>query len=174
MNKTACIIILSIFAFFRAYSQNTMLLDERNGFQNFKFNTAVSDYYQYNPIEFDEGKYYIGNIFNISIGAYNVERVELVFSNNKLITISVIVDDKDRKKNEEIYNALLELYGNPTENQSITSYYSAKSAQQMEWSGEKVTLKYMLSSYKEGHDLQTKIYLIYSLKTDNKDLKNDL
>jgi len=142
-----------------SFSQTTNELDQRFGFQNFKFNTPLSNYNAYNPVKVEEGRYTLKNIANIKIGNYQVESVDLFFNNNNLVKIVVRLDDTERQKNESIYNALLKNYGRYTYHRSSSGYSYAS---EMIWKGKLVNLVYSFSSYREGEIFVSKINLTYS------------
>jgi len=140
-------------------SQTTEVLDQRFGFQSFKFNTPISNYSAYNPVKVEEGRFQLQNIANIKIGNYDVESVELFFKDDKLVKVVVKLDDTERQKNESIYNALLKNYGRYTYHRSSSGYsYTSE----MIWKGKLVNLVYSFSSYREGDIFVSKINLVYS------------
>ena len=162
MKKTNTIISLFFFLFFTctfAYSQNTDFLDEKFGFQDFKFNTPLSNYSKHNPSKVSDGHFELKNLTEITIGTYEVETVELFFKNNNLVKVKVKLDDQDRQKNESIFNALIKNYGRYTFHRSTSGYtYTSE----MVWKGKLVNLVYSFTSFREDGQFQTKIFLTYS------------
>jgi len=153
------LLFLTLGTGFFTFAQTTNELDQRFGFQNFKFNTPLSNYNAYNPVKVAENQYSLKNVANIKIGNYQVESVDLFFSNNNLMKIVVRLDDTDRQKNESIYNALLKNYGRYTYHRSASGYsYTSE----MIWKGKLVNLVYSFSSYREGDIFVSKINLVYS------------
>jgi len=153
--------------------QTTEALDQKFGFQNFKFNTPLSSYNSYNPVKIEEGRYKLTNIKTVKIGNWEVESIELFFKSDNLVKIIVKVDDTERQKNESIYNALLKNYGRYTYHRSSSGYsYTSE----MIWKGKLVNLVYSFSSYREGDIFKSKITLIYSYlgETVEVDLTKDL
>lgn len=142
-----------------AFSQNTDFLDERFGFQHFKFNTPLSNYSKYNPTKVSDEYYELKDLSEVHIGSYRLESLELYFKNDNLVKVKVKLDDQDRQKNESIFNALIKNYGRYTFHRS-TSGYSYTS--EMIWKGKLVNLVYSFTSYREDGQFQTKIFLTYS------------
>jgi hypothetical protein len=156
---TACILTLfCLFNFSGLRGQNTKLLDEKNGFQNFKFNTPLSNYTQYNPRKVRESHYVLQNIKDIKIGDFDLEKIELFFLDDNLIKIMISLDDQSRQKNEIIYNGLVKNYGKYTSKRSTSGF---KYVSEMIWEGEHVHLIYALSTFREGEEVKTKITLTY-------------
>ena len=152
-------IVFSSLGFNSIQAQNTDVLDEKFGFQNFKFNTPLSNYSKYNPQKIADGQYEIKNISEVTIGSYEIESIELFFKNNNLVKVKIKLDDQDRQKNESIFNALIKNYGRYTFHRSTSGYtYTSE----MIWKGKLVNLVYTFTSFREGGQFQTKIFLIYS------------
>ncbi|MEA3496398.1 MAG: hypothetical protein U9R42_10225 [Bacteroidota bacterium] len=149
-----------IFAFgFTVIGQNIDMLDKKNGFQNFKFNTPLKNYQKYSPAKVNKEHYQLKTIKDVSIGNYDLESLELYFKNGRLTKVKVTLDDQDRQKNEKIFNALITNYGRYTYHRSSSTFtYTSE----MIWKGEFVTLIYAFTSYREGGEFKTKIYLTYS------------
>lgn len=141
------------------FSQSTEELDKRNGFQNFKFNTPLSAYSKYNPQLIKEGQYELKNIGDITIGDYELEKLELFFKNDKLVKVKVTLDDQDRTKNEQVFNALIKTYGRYTFHRSSSTFTYIS---EMIWKGEFVSLTYSFTSFREADQFKTKIYLTYA------------
>jgi hypothetical protein len=161
MNKIKSFIVFTfiISTFFTVSSQNLDKLDERFGFQNFKFNTPLSNYNQYNPTKIADGQYSLKNLEKLSIGNYPIESLDLYFTSNNLSKVKVTLDDQDRQKNENIFNALINNYGRYTFHRSTSGYtYTSE----MIWKGKIVNLVYSFTSFRDGNLFQTKIVLIYS------------
>jgi hypothetical protein len=159
INTFLAILLFSIISTTIAFSQNTDFLDEKFGFQDFKFNTPLSNYSKYSPTKVSDGHYELKNLSEINIGSYEVESLELFFKNNNLVKVKVKLDDQDRQKNENIFNALIKNYGRYTFHRS-TSGYSYTS--EMIWKGKLVNLVYSFTSFREDGQFQTKIFLTYS------------
>ncbi len=149
-----------IFAFgFTVIGQNIDMLDKKNGFQNFKFNTPLNNYQKYSPTKVNKEQYKLKMIKDITIGNYELESLDLYFKNDRLTKVKVTLDDQDRQKNEKIFNALITNYGRYTYHRSSSTFtYTSE----MIWKGEFVTLIYAFTSYREGGEFKTKIYLTYS------------
>jgi len=175
MKKVKSILLLGLLlpAFLIVQGQTLDKLDERFGFQSFKFNTPLSNYNQYNPTKVAEGQYALKNLANVTIGNYPVESIELFFTNNNLTKVKVTLDDQDRQKNENIFNALIKNYGRYTFHRSTSGYtYTSE----MIWKGKIVNLVYSFTSFRDGNNFQTKIVLIYSYIGDaiEVDISKDL
>ena len=166
----ACLLLL---VYSNSFGQNIDKLDERFGFQNFKFNTPLSSYNQFSPVKLADGHYKLNNLANVNIGNYPLESLELYFRGNNLVQVKVTLDDQDRQKNENIFNALIKNYGRYTFHRSTSGFtYSSE----MIWKGKIVNLVYTFTSFRDGSSLQTKIVLIYSYIGDaiEVDLTKDL
>lgn len=162
MKKQLVILLLSAMIMscgIKSFSQTTEQLDEKYGWQNFKFNTSLNEYTKYNPVLITPGQYYLKDVSSLKIGDYDIERVELVFKDDKLVRVFITIDDLNRTKIDEILNALIKNYGRYTTFRS--SSYPVMTSQ-MVWKGKKVSLTYSWSSYSEGEKYMTKIYLTYS------------
>jgi hypothetical protein len=159
INTALSLLISLLIISLSANAQNTDFLDERFGFQNFKFNTPYSNYSKYNPVKKNDGHYELQNINDVTIGSYEIESLELFFKNSNLVKVKVKLDDQDRQKNESIFNALIKNYGRYTFHRSTSGYtYTSE----MIWKGKLVNLVYSFTSYREGGQFQTKIFLTYS------------
>ncbi len=157
--KSILFTVIGVLGFTILMAQTTEELDKKNGFQNFKFNTPLSQYEKYKPVKIGEGHYKLTNIKDVTIGDYELENLELFFKDNKLKKVRVTLDDQERTKSDKIFNALIKNYGRYTFHRSSSTYaYTSE----MIWKGKLVTLIYTFSSYREGGVFQTKIYLTYS------------
>ena len=167
------LLLLSVITIPFINAQTTEELDKKNGFQNFKFNTPLSNYQKYKPVKTKDGHYSLTNIQDVTIGDYGLESLELFFNNDKLVKVKVTLDDQDRTKNDKIFNALIKNYGRYTFHRSSSTYaYTSE----MIWKGKFVSLIYSFTSYREGGVCQTKIYLTYSHTGEviEEDLAKDL
>lgn len=166
-------IALITFLTFGLFAQTTEELDKKNGFQNFKFNTPFSDYSKYNPQKVKDGHYNCTNIKDVSIGDFSLEKLELFFKDDKLVKVKITLDDQDRTKNERIFNALIKNYGRYTFHRSSSTFNFTS---EMIWKGEFVNLVYSFTSFRDGDEFKTKIYLTYSHTGEvlEEDLAKDL
>ena len=73
MKKTALFFVLTTLSISQSFSQTTDELDKKDGFQNFKFNTPLSDYQRYKPVKTKDGHYELTNISDVTIGDYGLE-----------------------------------------------------------------------------------------------------
>ena len=96
------------------FSQTTDQLDEKYGWQNFKFNSTLNSFTKYNPVLITPGQYYLKDVSAMKIGDYDIERIELFFKEDKLVRIFITIDDLNRTKIDEILNALIKNYGRYT------------------------------------------------------------
>jgi hypothetical protein len=124
-------IILLILVSFLAKAQNSKL-DDKNGFDNYKFGTAPGEYKNL-ALEIDEGNVKLFSLEKCSIKLNDVEfqNVNITFVKNKLSAISL------RSKNSggiKLLQVLKENYGEPNKSNAAKGSY--------EWLSAKVELLY--------------------------------